>query len=74
MAKSKSPEIVNEAPMPTVWQPPVAPDTLALELHDRTLNLNVAGHRRMQISLDPVELGVGEMSLALPGIKLRIAL
>lgn len=74
MAKSKTPEIVNEAPMPTVWQPPVAPDTLALVLHGRALDLNVAGHRRMQLSLDSVELGVGEFNLELPGIKLHIAL
>jgi hypothetical protein len=71
MAKNKPSEIAST---PAVWQPPVAQDTLALVLQSRTLELNVAGNRRMQLSLDSVELGVGEFNLNLPGIKLRIGL
>jgi hypothetical protein len=71
MAKSKPSEIVST---PAVWQPPVPPDTLGLVLQGRALELNVAGNRRMQISLDSVELGIGEIKLELPGIKLRIGL
>lgn len=71
MAKNKSPETVST---PVVWQPDTAPDTLALALHGRALELSVAGNRRMQISLDSVELGVGEFNLNLPGIRLRIGL
>jgi len=71
MAKSKSSETTST---PAVWQPPVEQDTLALILQGRALELNVAGNRRMQLSLDSVELGVGEFNLNLPGIKLRIGL
>jgi hypothetical protein len=73
MAKSKTPEAVTEA-VPAVWKPDTTPDTLALGLHGRALELSVAGNRRMQISLDSVELGINEINLNLPGIRLRIGL
>jgi hypothetical protein len=71
MAKSKSPETAST---PAVWKPDTTPDTLALALHGRALELSVAGNRRMQISLDSVELGINEINLNLPGIRLRIGL
>lgn len=58
----------------TTQMPALRPASAALVLHGRELDLNVAGSRNMQVSIDPVELGVNEIALDLPGIKLRIEL
>lgn len=76
MATKNKTAITAPAPatVPTKWLAPIPPGTADLELQGRTVDLHVTGHQHTEVSLDPLELGIREINLALPGIKIRISL